>query len=145
MIRPCEQIGRGQANDVKGIKGRHEAHLKERDDNPIPLADGLEVEVFGMEQQILQDRGQRAIMTHASLLAGRLLFDQEVSQWEDIRMLLRPSPGVAESGEIYGKVVSVAPVGDGVEAWVRFTSVFSEANKMLRDLMGSVESSGQQT
>lgn len=129
--------GKVKLYDVRGIKGLHQAYLEDKDETLIPLRKSLEVEVFGMDQKILADTGRRAVITHLSLTSGTMLFEQPISQWEDIRMIPRKGTETRYEGEIYAKVVLAKPQGEGTEAQVRFTSVSSDAYKMVRALIGT--------
>jgi hypothetical protein len=135
--------GKVKLYNVGGIRGDHEAHLQEKDETLVCLTSKIDVLVFGMSEKILEGTGRRASITHASLTSANVLFDDEISQWEDIRMVPTSSslgdPGI----EIYGKVVSVSDAGKRAEALVRFTSVPAQAYKMLRELLRSARSSSR--
>ncbi len=122
--------------DVRGIKGRFEAHLENRDDTMIHLSPGLEVEVFGMEQKIMRNTGKDAFITHLSLRSARMTLEDSLAQWEDVRMIPKRESEDSSGAEIYAKVTSVQRVEQRCEAEVRFTSVSSAAYKMFRRLMG---------
>ncbi|MFH1116686.1 MAG: adenylate/guanylate cyclase domain-containing protein, partial [Pseudomonadota bacterium] len=121
--------------DVRGITGRFEAHLEDRDETMIRLRAGLEVEVFGIEKKIMQDTGKDAFITHLSLRSARMTLNDSLAQWEDVRMIPKRESDDSPDAEIYAKVTSVQNSGQGWEAEVRFTSVSSAAYKMFRRLM----------
>lgn len=128
--------------DITGISGQFRARLPSRDDSPVRLPQPIEVEAFRMDHKILDKAGLTAVITHASLTSGTVLFQNEIGQWEDIRMILAESPTGLTGGQIYGKVVSVAPVHEGIQTVLRFTSVSPSAYRLLRELMDSVRSAG---
>jgi class 3 adenylate cyclase/predicted small secreted protein len=132
--------GKVKLYDIRGIRGQHEAHLEDRDETPIELSTGIEVEVFGMDQKILQDTGTRATITHVSLTSGTMLFEDTIAQWEDLRMIPLDAEGKPVSGEMYAKVVSVSDHGSKCKAQVRFTSVSSGAYAMIRKVIGAAGS-----
>lgn len=123
--------------DVRGVNGPDPVQLHDRDETMISLAHGIEVKVFGMAQKILEDTGRKATITDASLTTAKMLFEEAVIQWEDIRIHLTDPDGGLSEGEIYAKVMSIEPAGEGFQALARFTSVSSEAYKTLRKVIGS--------
>jgi len=129
--------GKERIYDVRGIRGDHEANLRERDETLIPLTGEIEVQVYGMREKILQGKGRGAAITHASLLAAKVKFDSEARLWEDIRMIPKGTSLGKTGVEIYGKIISLESSDQEMVAIVRFTSVPAEAYKMLRGLLGS--------
>ena len=129
--------GKVSLYDVRGIKGPHEAYLQDTDETLVPLRDAVEVNIFGMNEKILAHAGRKAVITHLSLTSGRILFEHAVTQWEDIRIVPREGSDAHYQGDIYAKVVSVRPQGDRTEARVRFTSVSSDAYRMVREAIAS--------
>jgi class 3 adenylate cyclase len=127
--------GKVKLYDVKGIFGAHEAMLPDRDETMVPLTERVELKVYGMDQKILRDIGKTAVMTHASLMSAKVIFDDEITKWEDVRMLCMVGASTESDAEIYGKIISVTALESGSEALVRFTSVSAPAYKMLRELL----------
>lgn len=127
--------GKVKLYDVRGILGAHEARLPDRDETMVQLNESVALMVYGMDQKILRDTGKTGIMTHASLMSAKVIFDDEITKWEDVRMLCMVGASTESDAEIYGKVISVTPVDSGSEALVRFTSVSAPAYKMLRELL----------
>ncbi len=123
--------------DIRGISGQHTAHLIDRDETLNELGESIAVQVFRLDHKIMSGKGEPASITHASLTSARVVFQDGISAWEDIRMVVAPSPGSQVAPEIYGKVISVAETDRSVEGLVRFTSVSSEAYRMLRQSIGS--------
>ncbi len=121
--------------DVTGISGQFEAHLPSRDDSQVCLAQGIEVEAFRLDHKILEKTGAKAVITHASLTSGTVLFHSEVAQWEDVRLTWPEGSSGLHGGEIYGKVVAVASADEGIKTVLRFTSVSSSAYRLLRKLI----------
>jgi class 3 adenylate cyclase len=127
--------GKVKLYDVRGIFGAHEAMLPDRDETMVPLTERVELKVYGMDQKILRDIGKTAVMTHASLMSAKVIFDDEITKWEDVRMLCTVGASTESDAEIYGKIISVTELESGSEALVRFTSVSAPAYKMLRELL----------
>jgi len=133
--------GKVKLYDVKGVAGPHGACLIDKDQTLNQVADGIAVQVFRLDQKMMSGKGESGRITYASLTSARVMFETAISPWEDIRMVVERSPGSQVDPEIYGKVISVANTDGGVEGLVRFTSVSSEAYKMLRQSIRSGRSS----
>ena len=99
------------------------------------LATGIRVSFFEMAQKILKSTGKSGTITDASLKSARLISTEEITLWEDLRLVLEDSALGAEGSEIYAKVISVAKGHEGTEGLVRFTSVSPEAYQILRRLL----------
>ncbi len=127
--------GKVKLYDVRGISGAHEARLPDRDETMVPLTGKVTLLVYGMDQKILRDTGKTAVMTHASLMSAKVIFDDEITKWEDVRMLCMVGESTETNAEIYGKVLSVTALDSGAEAVIRFTSVSAPAYEMLRALL----------
>jgi len=129
--------GKVKLYDVKGVAGSHGAYLIDRDETLNQVGDGIAVQVFRLDQKMMSGKGESGRITYASLTSARVIFETAISPWEDIRMVVERSPGGQMDPEIYGKVISVANSDGGVEGLVRFTSVSSDAYKILRQLIGA--------
>lgn len=129
--------GKVKLYDVRGISGAHEAKLPDRDETLVLLTEGVALSVFGIDQKILTGNGKTAVMTHASLMSAKVIFDEAITKWEDVRMLCKIGPAAESSAEIYGKIISVKALDRGSEALVRFTSVSAPAYDMLRELLAT--------
>jgi class 3 adenylate cyclase len=127
--------GKVKLYDVRGISGSHEARLPDRDETMVPLTEKVTLLVYGMDQKILRDIGKTAVMTHASLMSAKVIFDDEITKWEDVRMLCMVGESTESEAQIYGKIISVTALDSGAEALVRFTSVSAPAYKLLRELL----------
>jgi len=123
--------------DVRGILGAHEAKLPDRDETLARLTEGVALLVYGMDQKILTGSEKTAIMTHASLMSAKVIFDDVMAKWEDVRMLCKIGTSDEATAEIYGKIISVTSLDRGTEALVRFTSVSAPAYEMLRELFST--------
>ena len=135
--------GKVKLYDVRGVAGAYGAYLTDRDESLNPVGAGIVVQVFRLDQKIMSGQGESGRITHASLTSAKVMFENGISQWEDIRMVVERTPD--SHAEIYGKVISVSHTDLGVEGLVRFTSVSSEAYKMLRQAIGSSRSSERTT
>lgn len=133
--------GKVKLYDVRGISGTHETRLPERDEILLPLANGAELLVYGIDQKIVSGSGKTAVMTHASLTSAKVIFNYPINQWEDVRMLWEIDSSAESNAEIYGKIISVTRIEGGSDALVRFTSVSARAYEMLRKLLGKPLSS----
>ncbi|HMK35120.1 MAG TPA: adenylate/guanylate cyclase domain-containing protein [Desulfomonilaceae bacterium] len=135
--------GKVELYDVRGIKGDYEARLEFKDESLVPLTSGIGAHIIGMDHKILQNTGRPALITDASLKSARLVLTEEIAQWEDVRILITASEEQTSGAEIYGKIISVGYLDDGMEAVVRFTSVSLAAYKLLRHLLSSAPQSSR--
>ncbi len=129
--------GKVELYDVRGIRGDYEAHLERTDESLIRLTSGIPVRFFGMDQKILESTGRPAMISDASLKSARLACQDEITQWDDLRVVIAGTDAGAKDAEIYGKVISTSRSDVGMEALVRFTSVSPEAYKLIRRLLAS--------
>jgi hypothetical protein len=126
--------------DVRGIKGDYMARLSERDETLVLLRSAIPVHMFSIHEKTVDGAGRKAAITHASLKTATVVFEGEITQWEDIRMLPIGRDLGKQKVEIYGKVISLNPENEKAEGVVRFTSVPAEAYRMLRKLIESSRS-----
>jgi len=129
--------GKVKLYDVTGISGVHEVKLPERDEKLISLTERVALLIYGIDQKILTGSGKTGVMTDASLMSAKVIFDYPINQWEDVRMLWKIDPSAEANAEIYGKIISVTALTEGHEALVRFTSVSAPAYEMLRELLSA--------
>jgi class 3 adenylate cyclase len=136
--------GKVKLYDVRGLAGPHGAYLTERDETLNQVGDGIAVQVFRLDQKIMSGKGEAGRITYASLTSARVVFERGISPWEDIRMVVESAPDTQTNAEMYGKVISVTNAEMGFEGLIRFTSVSSDAYKMLRQSISSARS-GERT
>jgi hypothetical protein len=86
-----------------------------------------------------------AIITHASLKSAQLVLQDEIMQWDDVRMVITSTDPQHQGSEIYGKVLSATHVDEGIEALVRFTSVSPGAYRLLRQMLTPAHEAKQET
>jgi len=129
--------GKVKLYDVRGISGAHEAKLPERDEKLVRLTEGVALLIYAIDQKILSGSGRTGVMTHASLMSAKVIFDYAISQWEDVRMLCKIGSSAESNAEIYGKIIAVTALDRGSEALVRFTSVSAPAYEMLREKLAT--------
>ncbi|MBI4964977.1 MAG: HAMP domain-containing protein [Desulfomonile tiedjei] len=134
--------GKVKLYDVKGIAGQYEAYLRDRDETLTRIGERVPVRVFRLDQKMMSGKGEGGHITYASLISAKVMFEKEISSWEDIRMVVEQSPASQAPPEIYGKVISVSGLPDGTEGLVRFTSVSASAYELIRRLLGIEHSSG---
>jgi class 3 adenylate cyclase len=128
--------GKAKLYDVRGISGDYEAALLEKREALVQLKEEIELHAFGMDEKILNKTGMKAVITHASMTSARIVFENTIAQWANLRMVLADDDPETSDRVIYGKAISVTALDKGVEATVRFTSVSAEAQKMLRKMIG---------
>jgi len=118
--------------DVRGIVGPYEARLPERDHTPVPLGQRINIQIYRLDEKVLNGEGTTGWMTHVSLSSAVIISSDALGQWQDIRILLVEEQMDETPSEVYGKVVSIEKTGSEYEAVVRFTSVSPEAYKVFR-------------
>lgn len=136
--------GKVNLYDVKGIAGQYGSYLQDRDETLTLMGNGIAVQVFRLDQKMMSGKGESGHITYASLISAKVMFEKEISPWEDIRMVVEQSPASQVNAEIYGKVISVNRLNDGMEGLVRFTSVSAPAYELIRKLLGNKHSSSQE-
>jgi len=127
--------GKVQLYDVKAIRGAYAARLEDREEALVRLDTGISVRVFAMDQKILESTGKPGTITHASLKSGQLVMEDEIMQWDDVRMIVASTNPEFQGSEIYGKVIALNRVDGKFKALVRFTSVSPGAYRLLRELL----------
>jgi hypothetical protein len=137
--------GKVRLYDVSGIRGDYEAHTERIDESLVRLANNIPVRIVGMDQKILTSMGKPAIITHASLKSAQLVLQDEIMQWDDVRMVITSTDPQHQGSEIYGKVLSATHVDEGIEALVRFTSVSPGAYRLLRQMLTPAHEAKQET
>lgn len=125
--------GKVSLYDVRGIGGPYEVRLESHDVTPVPVKEVLRVRVRRLDHKTVSEDEIDARITHSSITSAILVFDQEVHQWENLRMVLLDREQRPLAAEMYAKVLSVTGIEQEYEAVVRFTLVSADAYKVLRD------------
>jgi class 3 adenylate cyclase len=118
--------------DVKGIRGQYNITLPERDETPRPLPEGITVEVNRLNQKSVSETGSEASITHISQTSAIVRFNEQIGQWEDVRMKVLAVGSETAQGELYAKVVSVREIEGEYEAVARLTSMSPEVYAVFR-------------
>ena len=123
--------------DVRGIKGPYEVHLKDRDENLVPLPRKMMVHLYRIREKIVRGAIDEAWITHLGDTAAQVTFQGELQEWEDLRLNLLDEKGAEIHGMIYGKVTLVKGAeGSLQQATIRFTSVSPEIYQIIRRAVG---------
>ncbi len=86
----------------------------------------------------LQDSAYYAWITQLSEVAATVVYEGELGEWEDVRLHFLDENQAEIPGKVYGKVISVKPLGDQRhEAGIRFTSVSREIHQLISRTIGS--------
>jgi len=129
--------GKVRLYDAQGIRGPYQVSLDHSQDAPVELEEKINVRVYRMDSKILTGTELTAALTQVSLTTGVMVFDGEILQWEDVRMVLLDDQLEPLTAEVYAKVVSVEKLDDGYQAMIRFTSVSPDAYRMFRQVTGA--------
>ncbi len=121
--------------DVRGLKGEHPVHLKERCDSLIPLSAPINLKIFRIKDKIIQDTAGRAFITHLCDTTAKVTLEGDLKPWDDVRLNLLDENNEPIPGKIYGKVMTLESREDGLkEADIRFTSVSQEVYQIIRQV-----------
>ncbi len=123
--------------DVRGMRGPYGATLPEQNDRLCEVPERMPVSIFRLDQKIVSHSGESGWIEQVSLTSATVIFENEVTPWEDIRMVVDIGSEAGSVAEIYGKVIAVLPKGDHHKGSVRFTSVSSDAYALLRRTIGT--------
>jgi len=123
--------------DVQAIRGPYNIKLKERSETLIPLKEKLNIQLCRIHEKIITGATGAAWITHLSEIGATVAYEGELGQWEDVRLHLLDENLAEIPGKIYGKVISVKPLGDNLhEAAIRFTSISREAHRVMKQSLG---------
>ncbi len=118
--------------DVKGIGGEYEVRLGDRDDTVVTLREPIPVGVRRLSQKTVQGQEFRGRIMRSSMTTAILQVDNPVDRWEDLEISPLNRQTGYEAAMIYAKVVALEADFETYGATIRFTSVSSQAYKMLR-------------
>jgi class 3 adenylate cyclase len=124
--------GKVDLYEVTGISGAYETRLERTKDSLMTLTPGIPARVYGIDQKIIETTGKQAKITEVSLKSARLIVQDEVTQWNDVRIVIETTDARCPDCEIYGKLMSVQTMQDGFSAIVRLTSVSPAAYGLIR-------------
>jgi class 3 adenylate cyclase len=130
--------GKVDLYEVTGISGAYEARLEHNKESLTPLTPAIPARVYGIDQKIVETRGKAAEVTEVSLKTARMIVQDEVAKWDDVRILIENKDEQCPACEIFGKLVSVDRLHEGYDATVRFTSVSPEAYRLIRKALEAV-------
>lgn len=127
--------GKVNLYDIRGIRGAYSVQLPEKPEISVSLKRPIPVQVYRLEQKMVRGGGTPARFTQISLTSATMVLEGAIDAWEDLRISILDDSVASGRGEVFGKVVWVAPGSDGVSAVVRFTSVSPDAYKLFRRAM----------
>jgi class 3 adenylate cyclase len=114
--------------DIKGIRGRYDVHLPDKEETPTPLATPLKAKIRRIAKKTVSRAEFTAMILRASATSAVIVPDAPIALWEDLKLEIIDGDSKELPGEIYAKVVSIA----GEEVTIRFTSVTAETYKVFR-------------
>lgn len=122
--------------DVRAIGGPYNVAIPDRGDTLVRLETKLPAAIHRVDKKIVTASQTIAWFVEASSVSGVIAVPEELTQWEDLRIVLLDEEHRPTSGELYAKVVSVTPTAQGCEARVRFTSLSTAATQALKKAVG---------
>ncbi|MHB8068065.1 MAG: adenylate/guanylate cyclase domain-containing protein [Desulfobaccales bacterium] len=129
----------GQTNlyEVLGIGEPYNIYLKERYETLTPLADKIPVHLQRIMEKMVIGETENVWITHLSETSATVVLEEELGEWEDVRLHLLDAHGQEIPDRLYGKVTAVKPrEGDLKEAQIRFTSVAPEIYPIILKAIG---------
>ena len=122
--------------DVVGIAGDYQIQLSTEQDSMVVLDRPIHTYLHRLSEKVVDQEGSEAAITSISLKSAAFSCTFDLALWEDVRCTLVSDQGGGAIGEIYGKVTSVERLGAGNRITVRFTSLSTEAETLIRKLSG---------
>jgi len=123
--------------EVKGMGEPYNIHLKEKSETLVPLAEKLPVQVLRISDKIVTGTAGPAWIQSLCETSAIVVFDGELSQWEDVRLHFLDEHMTPMPGKIYGKVTDSRVTGDNLhEGHIHFTSVSPEIKEVIQRLIG---------
>jgi hypothetical protein len=124
--------------EVLAISGPYNIRLKEKADTLVPLKENINVQVYRIHDKIITGATGSARITQLSEVAATVVYEGELGKWEDVRLHFLDENQAEIPGKVYGKVISVKPLGDHRhEAGIRFTSVSRDIQQLISRTIGS--------
>jgi hypothetical protein len=125
---------------VSGIKGPYNIHLKEISLGLTTLPAPLPAHLYRLQDKVVKGDKLAAGIIQLSEHAAHLRLQDEVGEWEDVRLHLLDDAGEELPGKIYGKVTAVKPAeAGGWEVDISFTSVSPEIYRIIKQTIGGVK------
>ena len=123
--------------EVLAIHGPFNLRLQEREETLQPLATGLKVNIYHIENKIITGPTIQAEIIRLGDNATEVRFTGDLAAWDDVRLHVLDAGNQETPGKIYGKVTAVkAGEGDLREAHISFTSVPPESRAIFRKALG---------
>jgi class 3 adenylate cyclase len=126
--------------EVRGLRGPYNLHLKEKSETLVALPEKKPVQILRISEKIVTGTAGAAWITSLCETSALVLFEGELSQWEDVRLHLLDEQMTPLPGKIYGKVTEIKVVNDSLQqGHIHFTSVSPEIKMAIRRLIGISE------
>jgi sigma-B regulation protein RsbU (phosphoserine phosphatase) len=129
--------GRTTLREVVGVGEPYNIHLPERYETLTPLSEKIPAHLLRISDKMVVGPPGEAWITHLSETMATITTQEEVEEWEDVRLPLLDGQGRERKGRVYGKVIGVKPGPGGArEAQIRFTSMAPEIYAVIRQALG---------
>jgi class 3 adenylate cyclase len=114
--------------DIRGIRGKYDVSLPDREEAPTPLPAPLKARIRRIAEKTVSQAEFTAMVVRVSATSAVIIPDAPVALWENLKLEIIDGDAKELPGEIYAKVVSI----EGEEVTIRFTSVSAETYKVFR-------------
>jgi class 3 adenylate cyclase len=129
--------GQTSLYEVLGIGAPYHIHLKDRFETLTPLPGKIPVHLQRISEKIVIGETENVWITELSETAATLVLEEDLGEWEDVRLHLLDAQGQEIRDRLYGKVTAVKS-GEGhlKVAQIRFTSVAPEIYPIILKAIG---------
>jgi class 3 adenylate cyclase len=123
--------------DVRAMTGAYNVGLETEEAPLTELKAPIPIQCSRISKKTLSDKVIQGTITHVGPKSARLVLEDPVACWEDLKINLPRNMGKEYMGEIYGKVVCLEESGAKETVSLRFTSVSPGLYKELGARAGS--------
>ncbi len=123
--------------DVRGIRGIYDLFLPELDREQVELKQGIAVQIETLDQKAISNAQATGVITGVSPTTAVLVVQEEIRQWEDLRLRLIKDAHQSVIGDAYAKAIEVTKIAEGYRVFLRFTSLSPEVYSVFRSATAS--------
>ncbi len=119
--------------DISGIRADYGISLDVQEAPLTELDDPIEITYRRIAKKALSAGESNGRITHLGSKSAKLILDDPVACWEDLKIQFSVGKGAVSEGEIYGKVICLEDTGESEVVTLRFTSVTPNLYKFVAD------------
>ena len=122
--------------NIQGIGEPYSIRLRERESIMRALPESIPAQICRLSDKQITAKVGTAWITQISDTEAVIQSEKELHEWDDVRLQLELEKLPATAGKIYGKVMSVKPIGKGSwEAHLHFTSMPSKLHHYFQEIL----------